>query len=110
MLEDTFSAFKKAVYDLENKGIDDMELKELKDFLIRRSVIRGESDIFTMADTVLKRLNADRSIDIARSVLQRGKADLNQFIKDTLKPERSCVVFELNKNSRNLARKLNLNK
>ncbi|MEZ4487655.1 MAG: insulinase family protein [Cyanobacteriota/Melainabacteria group bacterium] len=110
VLEDTFSAFKKSVYDLENKGIDDMELKELKDFLIRRSVIRGESDIFTIADTVLKRLNADRSIDIARSVLQRGKADLNQFIKDTLKPERSCVVFELNKNSRNLARKLNLNK
>lgn len=110
VLEDTFTAFKKAVLDLENKGIGDMELKELKDFLIRRSVIRGESDIFTIADTVLKRLNADRSIDIARAVLQREKTDLNQFIKDTLKPERSCLVFELNKNSRNLARKLNLNK
>lgn len=109
-LVSSFDSLKSTLNRLVDQGLPQGRLKELKDYLIRSSVMEREKNIFTMVDTLLRRSLNSRTKETATKLVTGSEEEFNQFLKAKLKPDNACLVFDLSRNSRALARKLNMHK
>ena len=106
----SFESLKSSLKRLEENGLPEGRLKELKEYLIRSSVMARENNIFSMADTLLTRSLGRNSVGTPQKLISCSEDDFNQFLRSKLKPSTACLVFDLSKNSKGLARKLNIHR
>lgn len=107
-IEDSFKSLKTALKSIKEKGISDQEFERLKSFIGKKQLL---SNFNTLSNSA--RFIAQQEKGTARSqspVYNTTFDSAINFIKNGFKPEKSCIVFALDKKSKNLAKRINLHK
>ena len=105
-IEDSFKSLKTALISIKSKGLSVSEFERLKTFLGKSQLLLNFNTPLNAAKFIAHDFN-EGSTQLVSNTTFDGT---NSFLKSDFKPERSCIVFALDKNSKNLVKRINLHK